>query len=112
MTLATGRHGSPSPRRDLPSPHGDSSRPQPVGAGGKVDRRTIYRELGPVERQMGRVMLGSVDCDGVELTDGEVVELLDEGGYCYPAVVTRVEPGRYGQRYWLQFTDPDVTPTE
>ncbi|SDO02503.1 hypothetical protein SAMN05660199_01154 [Klenkia soli] len=71
---------------------------------------TVSRELGPVERQLGRVDLHAVDLDGLELSVGASLELLDEGGHRYPAVVVSIEPGRYGPFYSVQFAGPGTPP--
>jgi hypothetical protein len=67
---------------------------------------TVEVELGPVERQRSLVVLGDVDLpDGAERHVGDRLELVDEGGFRYSAVVDSVASARYGQSYRVSFTD-------
>jgi hypothetical protein len=61
-------------------------------------------ELGPVQRDLQLVELTDVDLESGPLAVGDRLELVDEGGYRYRAVVQAVEPGRYGNRYGVRFS--------
>jgi hypothetical protein len=61
-------------------------------------------ELGPVQRDLHLVELTDVDLESGPLAVGDRLELVDEGGYRYRAVVQAVEPGRYGNRYGVRFS--------
>lgn len=65
----------------------------------------VRARLGPFERDLGIAEIGDIDVDaGQQLGTGDRLELVDEGGYRYPAAVESTECDRYGTRYCLRFT--------
>jgi hypothetical protein len=61
-------------------------------------------ELGPVQRDLHFVEITDMDLEDATLGVGDRLELVDEGGYRYPAVVETVEQDRYGNRYRVRFS--------
>ena len=60
-------------------------------------------ELSPMARERGVTYLHDVHLDaGVELTVGDRVQVRDEGGALWDAVVSAVEEARLGRRYRLR----------
>lgn len=69
----------------------------------QVTRTVVQVELPPLCRASGHVYVHEAALDGDEnLQVGQRIEVLDEGGACYPAEVAGRDPGPLGPTWTIR----------